>query len=211
MNSLRTCILISLSFHAAFFVFHFPSLPFNRGALVSKVDDFHLPVSVDLIQSSDYSEFEKSVSAVVKSDSKSHEILTPLSPPQAVLTDFAQRNQKQPRDRTSVPKVLSHKPSAVSIKAPGKSMHAWNQPPIYPEISRRMGQAGRVIVDTRLDGDGNVISVKIARTSGFQELDQAALDAVRDWKMDLPSNGLLRLFIPITFQLKANSSRGENV
>jgi periplasmic protein TonB len=52
--------------------------------------------------------------------------------------------------------------------------------PVYPAIARQAGVEGNVIVDTVVDKDGNVTSMKVL--SGPPMLRQPAVDALREWK-----------------------------
>lgn len=55
-------------------------------------------------------------------------------------------------------------------------------PPKYPFESRRRREQGTVVLAITLDPDGKVASVGLSRSSGFDRLDKAALDAVRRWR-----------------------------
>lgn len=55
-------------------------------------------------------------------------------------------------------------------------------PPKYPVESRRRREQGRVVLMVTLSPDGSVDTVELARSSGFDRLDKAALDAVRRWR-----------------------------
>lgn len=50
----------------------------------------------------------------------------------------------------------------------------------YPEIAERLGHEGSVKISFTLSADGSLESVSIRSSSGFDELDEAALAAVRD-------------------------------
>ena len=52
--------------------------------------------------------------------------------------------------------------------------------PVYPEIARNAGVTGAVIVEATIGPDGKVIDAKVLRSVPL--LDQAALDAVRQWE-----------------------------
>jgi TonB family protein len=54
--------------------------------------------------------------------------------------------------------------------------------PVYPEIARQAQVEGSVIVEARTDEKGNVENVRILRSIPL--LDQAAIDAVRQWKYE---------------------------
>lgn len=55
-------------------------------------------------------------------------------------------------------------------------------PPRYPRESRRHREQGTVVLALTLDLDGAVEAISVARSSGFDRLDEAALRAVRRWR-----------------------------
>ncbi|WP_414899933.1 energy transducer TonB [Sphingomonas flavalba] len=55
-------------------------------------------------------------------------------------------------------------------------------PPRYPRESRRRREQGTVLLALVLGVDGSVTEIRVARSSGFARLDEAALDAVRRWR-----------------------------
>lgn len=57
-----------------------------------------------------------------------------------------------------------------------------NPKPAYPSMSRRLGETGRSVVRVLVGADGSAKNVRLQRSSGFDRLDQAALDAVRRWR-----------------------------
>ena len=74
----------------------------------------------------------------------------------------------------------------------------------YPTASRRRGEAGEVRVEFQIGGEGKVSAVKVASSSGFPALDQAALDAVAAAKV-IKANALLTTetySLTIVFKLK---------
>lgn len=68
-------------------------------------------------------------------------------------------------------------------------------PPIYPEQARRKKQEGLVLVRAHVDSQGATKEVKVAQSSGFSLLDEAALQAVMQWA-----------FVPATQNKKAISA-----
>jgi periplasmic protein TonB len=54
-------------------------------------------------------------------------------------------------------------------------------PPRYPIESRLLREQGTVYLSVLLDRDGTVAEIVVARSSGFERLDKAALAAVRHW------------------------------
>lgn len=58
------------------------------------------------------------------------------------------------------------------------------QPPRYPMESRRQREQGTVVLSLTLGLDGRVEQISVSRSSGFERLDRAALDAVRKWRWE---------------------------
>lgn len=56
------------------------------------------------------------------------------------------------------------------------------RPPRYPMESRRKREQGTVIVRLLIGVDGRVAQISIAQSSGFERLDQAAVQAIRSWR-----------------------------
>ena len=56
------------------------------------------------------------------------------------------------------------------------------KPPRYPVESRRKKEQGTVLLRLLIGADGHVEQVSIAQSSGFERLDQAALQAARNWR-----------------------------
>jgi protein TonB len=57
-----------------------------------------------------------------------------------------------------------------------------NPAPVYPALSRRLGEQGRVLLRVRVTVDGEAGSVELEKGSGSSSLDQAALEAVKKWR-----------------------------
>lgn len=53
--------------------------------------------------------------------------------------------------------------------------------PVYPPGSSRAHEQGTTVLDVLIDKRGRPQKVKVARSSGFQRLDDAALHAIRQW------------------------------
>ena len=65
---------------------------------------------------------------------------------------------------------------------PRTNASALNQPAAYPPLSRRLREEGRVLLDVHILADGSVGEVRLRQSSGFDRLDEAALQAVRNWR-----------------------------
>jgi len=56
--------------------------------------------------------------------------------------------------------------------------------PAYPEDARRLGHEGEVTLRIDVARDGSVARLEVVASSGYAELDAAALDAVRVWRFE---------------------------
>ncbi|MBA2115077.1 energy transducer TonB [Bremerella alba] len=94
--------------------------------------------------------------------------------------------QTKPLPRHSRPVPVAVMASAVPMPVgttretpPDFSM---NPPPRYPAEAVRNGWQGEVLLRIAIAPDGQVSQVSVAKSSGYEILDQAALRAVRLWK-----------------------------
>jgi TonB family protein len=76
--------------------------------------------------------------------------------------------------------VASAPQQAAAVYAPGTILDARfisRQEPVYPEIAREQDARGTAIVLVTIGPRGNVLSARVSQSTGFQMLDNAALDA----------------------------------
>jgi TonB family protein len=75
--------------------------------------------------------------------------------------------------------------------------------PVYPAIAKSAGVSGAVTIEATIGSDGKVVDARVVRSIPL--LDQAALDAVRQWEY-LPTmlNGVP---VPITVTVTVNFTR----
>ncbi len=57
-----------------------------------------------------------------------------------------------------------------------------NPAPEYPGMSRRRGEQGRLTLKVVVNANGDAESVQLDKSSGFELLDKAAINAVKNWK-----------------------------
>ncbi len=79
-------------------------------------------------------------------------------------------------------------------------------PPRYPLEARRKHKEGVVVLTVLLGTDGSVADISISKSSGFDDLDKAALNAVRRWRWSpTQRNGtpvMVRGLVEIPFVLR---------
>ena len=98
---------------------------------------------------------------------------------------------------------------APAVSAPRfDAAYLSNPPPIYPVISRRMGEEGRVLLRVFVEADGRPSRVEVRESSGFRRLDDAAQAAVQRWRFVPARRGESDLaawvLVPINFTLKSS-------
>jgi protein TonB len=77
-------------------------------------------------------------------------------------------------------------PVAEAVRIMPKIDIKRSQEPEYPPTSRRLGEQGSVTLQVLVDVDGRVLDSKLVQSSGFERLDQAALDGVKGSYRFLP-------------------------
>ena len=104
--------------------------------------------------------------------------------------------ERRPPPRQSAPQTAAPQPVRLNAALQGMESFtlegrttppeavdaARNRRPNYPEASRRRGEQGVVRLELRVDPNGRVVDVRVSETSGFNALDAAAVEAVRDWR-----------------------------
>lgn len=82
-----------------------------------------------------------------------------------------------------------------------------NPAPAYPLLSRRNGEAGKVLLLVQVSKQGTAAQVEIKQSCGFARLDEAALEAVRKWRFVPARRGeeviAASVVVPLTFRLNS--------
>ncbi len=88
----------------------------------------------------------------------------------------------EPEPRSPAPAPATPVPAAPMVLAAELSATCAERPaPAYPPTSRRLNEAGTVVVRVELDEAGRVAAARVAASSGHPRLDEAGLAAVRTW------------------------------
>jgi len=81
-----------------------------------------------------------------------------------------------------------------------------NPAPVYPALSRRQGEQGKVVLRVLVNTGGSADEVQIRTSSGFPRLDESARDTVRRWRFISAKRGAepvaAWVLIPISFRLE---------
>lgn len=104
-------------------------------------------------------------------------------PPVAINSAPADISTEPSAKETSAPAVVVARAAPATVAPPRFDADYLDNPaPVYPTLSKRMGEEGKVLLRVHVDANGNAIAVDIRASSGSQRLDNAAIDAVRRWK-----------------------------
>lgn len=106
----------------------------------------------------------------------------------------------------SVPTQLAAPPAPVAvIAARFDADYLHNPKPVYPALSRRMNEEGKVLLKVRVSAQGSALEVAVSKSSGFPRLDAAGVDAVTRWRFVPARRGdeaiESSVVVPITFAL----------
>jgi len=160
----------------------------------------------------------------------------PVEPPRPVVKKVAPKPKPTPRPKPEkaisepqpeTPAPVAEAAPAVEsapvapIKAPPGPAVAAPQPvveprfdaaylnnprPVYPRLSRRLGEQGKVLLRVFVSADGRAEDVRLHQSSGHKRLDEAARDAVSHWRFVPAKRGDEAVagwfIVPIEFKLE---------
>jgi protein TonB len=79
-----------------------------------------------------------------------------------------------------------------------------NPAPNYPALSKRNRESGTVLLLVNVDPEGNALAVTLHKSSGYERLDQAAIQAVTRWRFVPGMRGQTAIsatvIVPISFK-----------
>ena len=111
-----------------------------------------------------------------------------------------------PEPKPAPPAEARPAPLAPVVPPNFNADYLHNPAPLYPPLSRRMGEEGRVLIRVLVEPDGQASKVELRAGSGSERLDQSALDAVRRWKFVPAKQGERAIaawvVVPVVFTLK---------
>lgn len=82
-----------------------------------------------------------------------------------------------------------------------------NPAPVYPRRSRMLEEEGTVKLQVHVSAEGNALSVQLFNSSGFPRLDDAAFNAVKNWRFVPAKRGDQSIegwvIVPVSFKLRS--------
>lgn len=111
----------------------------------------------------------------------SPEIIKPQPRPKKSKTqDIPKAQEPVPTDKADTTVA-----QAVTTKFVADATTAYAPAPEYPRMARLRGLVGNVILRLGINEQGQVIQTQITKTSGHEMLDQAALEALKQWRFQI--------------------------
>ena len=129
----------------------------------------------------------------------------PEETPRGFVTEDVRRKTDDVKDERREANAASvAAPQQARIDAPPRPLRTIK--PVYPRGARRRGEQGEVELDISVGIDGEVEGVTVVRSSGFAEIDAAAVQASRTARFTPAKSGNAavpsRVRLPIDFKLK---------
>ena len=133
-------------------------------------------------------------------------ITSSAPPPSPAATFVAEPPPIEPAPAAQAPVVEAAPPPPPRV-IPSSGVQYLTPPPLeYPRASRRLGEAGKVLVRVYIDDEGLPRNVQVAQSSGHVRLDEAAIAAVHKARFKpYTENGRAVAgwaFIPLSFDLE---------
>jgi|LNFM01.1.fsa_nt_gb periplasmic protein TonB len=114
----------------------------------------------------------------------------------------------QAEPRALEPLAAAAPPAPAAVAPPRfDAEYLNNPPPQYPAVSRRLGEQGRVMLHVLVSAAGLPLEVRLRTSSGFERLDAAALETVKQWKFVAARQGDTAVsawvLVPIAFSIRS--------
>ncbi len=108
--------------------------------------------------------------------------------------------------RATAPASKTQSNAEPYIEASVNANYGFNPPPKYPAIAKRRGWQGTVRLRVSVSAEGYSEAVAIHSSSGYEALDESAVEAVRKWRFNPAKRGntavASSVIVPINFTLE---------
>ncbi|MDP2019470.1 MAG: energy transducer TonB [Hydrogenophaga sp.] len=105
------------------------------------------------------------------------------TPSPTAATGITEPQPPAPPPQTPMVVAEPAPPAPPKIELPSSSAdYLNNAPPPYPPLSKRLGEQGKVTVRAFIEVNGTASKAEIRTSSGYERLDQTALQTVMKWR-----------------------------
>ncbi len=105
-----------------------------------------------------------------------------IAAPTASVTPAPTRAASMPSNASGPPADSTQSSAAEERQPTVDASFRGNRIPDYPQISRRLGEQGAVVLRVMISPDGRAGEIQLLKGSGHARLDRAAIEAVREWR-----------------------------
>ena len=114
-----------------------------------------------------------------------------VKPEKSLPPDPSSPKFPEPKEepQTLKPQISSSQPAPRQARLDAPPHPKRNIRPDYPKGARQRGEQGDVILEIRVNAEGTVDDVRVATSSGFAELDEAAIRAAKAAKFSPARSG----------------------
>ncbi|MEO8418859.1 MAG: TonB family protein [Methylophilaceae bacterium] len=125
----------------------------------------------------------------------------------SVSKEAIKTEEAAPVAQAKAPEVIEKSQPEPLIEPPRfGAAYLHNPAPAYPTLSRRLGEQGKVVLRVLVTVNGDAEAVQVEAGSSSARLDQAALDAVKQWRF-IPAKRNNQpvsayVLVPVSFSLE---------
>jgi len=170
-----------------------------------------IPLVVDLLQAPEVEKLPEAKPLPMAKPQPVKQPRTPTPKTPTPLIEATTSTAPAPAAPVAAPPETKPAPPAPAAEAPLKQAsfdadYLKNPAPIYPPLSRRMGEEGKVTLRVSVTPHGTADHVEIRTSSGSLRLDQSAQKTVASWKFIPAKRGdepvQSWVLVPIIFKLE---------
>lgn len=130
---------------------------------------------------------------------------TNTAPPTLVANDATAMPGPQMQAIPIADTAGGENPEPEIVEARVDTAYLDNPKPVYPPLSRRLGEEGTVLLKVDVSAAGAVTAVAVERSAGYARLDEAARKTVMRWRFVAARRGeenvASTVLVPVTFAL----------
>lgn len=124
--------------------------------------------------------------AKIQATEEKSQLSEPTLPAPAPLTPAPQaaeiKDATPPAKAVVSEAPVKPEPQPVYVAPSVGANYLHNPAPEYPQMARRRGEQGRVLIKVLVTSQGDASNVTLEKSSGSNYLDEAAIKAVKNWK-----------------------------